>query len=189
MRRCQELNRKLSIRYITGRGGSGTRGLSAHLRTLSDDFDVLAIDADFLLQDLENQIDSVRRFVQLDGANIIANSYGAYLLLQTFVDQPPLKIRVLLLSPVLGRAFSKERMLFSRPPREATLRKAIAQRRLSMPQYMTIVTGQEDEICDPERAREVARQLAIDVSVLEQEGHMISPCKVSNIIEEFLSGH
>ena len=66
----------MSIRYITGRGGSGTRGLSAHPRTLSDDFDVLAIDADFLLQDLENQIDSVRRFVQLDGGNIIANSYG-----------------------------------------------------------------------------------------------------------------
>ena len=183
------MNSQLSIRYITGRGGSGTGGLSAYLRTLSDDFDVLPIDPEFLLQDLEHQIDSVRRFVQLDGGNIIANSYGAYLLLQTFVDQPPLKIRVLLLSPVLGRAFSKERMLFSRPPREATLRKAIAQKRLGIPQYLKIVTGQEDEICDPERAREVATQLAIDISVLEQEGHMISPCKVSNIVEEFLSGH
>ena len=58
-----------------------------------------------------------------------------------------------------------------------------------MPQYLTIVTGQEDEICDPERAREVATQLAIDISVLEQEGHMISPDRVSNIVEEFLSGH
>ena len=150
---------------------------------------MLPIDPEFLLQDIEDQIDSVRRFAQLDGGNIIANSYGAYLLLQTFVDQPPLKIRVLLLSPVLGRAFSKERMLFSRPPREAKLRRAIAQRRLGMPQYLTIVTGQEDEICDPERAREVATQLAVDISVLEQEGHMISPRKVSNIVEEFLSGH
>lgn len=179
----------MNIRYITGRGGSGTGGLSAYLRTLTNDFDVLPIDPEFLLQDIEDQIDSVRRFVKLDGGNIIANSYGAYLLLQTFVDQPPLKIRVLLLSPVLGRAFSKERMLFSRPPREATLRRAIVQRRLGMPQYLTIVTGQEDEICDPERAREVATQLAIDISVLEQEGHMISPDRVSNIVEEFLSGH
>ena len=63
--------------------------MSAFLRELSDDFDVLPIDPEFLLQDLEHQIDSVRRFVQLDGGNIIANSYGAYLLLQTFVDQPP----------------------------------------------------------------------------------------------------
>ena len=179
----------MNIRYITGRGGSGTGGLSAYLRTLTNDFDVLPIDPEFLLQDIEDQIDSVGRFVQRDGGNIIANSYGAYLLLQTFVDQPPLKIRVLLLSPVLGRAFSTERMLFSRPPREATLRRAIAQRQLGMPQYMTIATGQEDEICDPERAREVATQLAIDISVLEQEGHMISPDRVSNIVEEFLSGH
>ena len=35
----------------------------------------------------------------------------------------------------------------------------------------------------------VATQLAVDISVLEQEGHMISPRKVSNVIEEFLSGH
>ena len=178
-----------SIRYITGRGGSGTGGLSAYLRTITNDFDALPIDPRFLLQDIEDQIDSVRKFVQLDGGNVVANSYGAYLLLQALIDQPPLKIRVLLLSPVLGQAFSKERMLFSRPPREATLRRAIAQRRLGMPQYLAIVTGQEDEICDPERAREVATQLAVDISVLEQEGHMISPRKVSNVIEEFLSGH
>jgi predicted alpha/beta hydrolase family esterase len=179
----------LNIRYITGRGGSGTGGLSAYLRTLTNDFDVLPIDPEFLLQDIEDQIDSVRRFVQLDGGNIIANSYGAYLLLQALIDQPPLKIRVLLLSPVLGRAFSKGRMLFSRPPREATLRRAILQSRLGMPQYLTIVTGQEDEICDPERAREVATQLAIDISILEQEGHMISPEKVSGTIKAFLCGH
>ena len=80
---------------------------------LSDDFDVLPIDPEFLLQDLEHQIDSVK-FVELDGGNIIANSYGAYLLLQTFVDQPPLKIRVLLLSPVLGRAFKRKNALDGR---------------------------------------------------------------------------
>ena len=45
------MNTQLSIRYITGRGGSGTGGLSDYLRELSDDFDVLPIDPEFLLQD------------------------------------------------------------------------------------------------------------------------------------------
>lgn len=58
-----------------------------------------------------------------------------------------------------------------------------------MPQYLKIITGQEDEICDPERAREVATQLAIDISILEQEGHMISPEKISDTIKAFLCGH
>ncbi len=177
------------IRYITGRGGTGIGGLSAYLATLNDNYAVLPLDTEFILTDIEDQIESVREFLQLDGGNVIANSYGAYLLLQALIDQPALPSRVLLLSPVLGRTFSRDRMLSSRPPREATLRRAIAEKRLGMPRYLAIVTGQEDEICDPERAREVATQLAIDISVLEQEGHMISPNRVSNIIEEFLGGH
>ena len=130
------MNTQLSIRYITGRGGSGTGGLSAFLRELSDDFDVLPIDPEFLLQDLEHQIDAVK-FVQLDGGNIIANSYGAYLLLQTFVDQPPLKIRVLLLSQFWGGRLVKKEC-FS----VAHLgRRPWPSPKSSVPQYLKIVTG------------------------------------------------
>ena len=62
-------------------------------------------------------------------------------------------------------------------------------KRLGMPRYLAIVTGQEDEVCDPKRAREVATQLAIDISVLEQEGHMISPEKISDAIKALLRDH
>ena len=103
------------IRYITGRGGSGIGGLSAHLATLEDDYDVLSIDQEFLLQDIRSKLIQ-REFINLDSGNVIANSYGAYLLLLSLIDQPRPSIRVLLLSPVL-EAVSEERMLFSRPPR------------------------------------------------------------------------
>jgi len=175
-----------TLRYITGRGGNGKGGLSAHLATLSDDYDVLPIDPDFLAQDIQAQVDTVRAFTPLEDANLIANSYGAYLLLLTLIDQPPLNIRVLLLSPVLGRAISQERMLFSRPPREKTLHQAIAEQRLGVPDHMEIVTGAQDEICDPALARQVCEQLGINVSILPNEGHMLEPASVESALQRFL---
>ena len=93
-----------SIRYITGRGGSGVGGLSAYLATLTNNYDVLPVDPDFLRQDIQQQIDTVRGFIDQPSGNVIANSYGAYLLLLSLIDQASLPIRVLLLSTVLGRA-------------------------------------------------------------------------------------
>ena len=174
------------IRYVTGRGGSGIGGLSAYLATLDDDYDVLPIDPEFSLQDIQGQVDSIREFINLDSGNVIANSYGAYLLLLSLIDQPPLPVRTLLLSPVLGRAISEERMLFSRPPREKTLHIAIAEQQLGLPSYLEIVTGQEDEICDPALAQKIGAQLDIKVSILQGEGHMLNTDKVSEILGQFL---
>ena len=174
------------LRYITCRGGSGVGGLSAYLETLDDDYDVLPIDAGFLQQDIQGQIDTIRATIQLDTANVVANSYGAYLLLLALIDRPPLNIRVLLLSPVLGRAISEERMLLSRPPREATLHKAIAEQRLGMPNHLEIVTGEEDEICDPVLARQMGEQMGIPVSILPNQGHMLEPSSVEGAVQRFL---
>ena len=174
------------LRYITGRGGSGVGGLSAYLETLDDDYDVLPIEADFLQRDIQGQIDTVREFIQRDTANVVANSYGAYLLLLALIDQPRSNIRVLPLSPVLGRAISEERMLFSRPPREKTLHQAIIEQRLGMPDHLEIVTGQEDEICDPALARQVGEQLGISISILPNEGHMLEPASVERALHRFL---
>jgi predicted alpha/beta hydrolase family esterase len=174
------------IRYITGRGGNGIGGLSTYLATLDDDFDVLPIDPEFLLQDIQGQVDSTREFINLESGNVIANSYGAYLLLLSLIDQPPLPVRTLLLSPVLGRAISEERMLFSRPPREKTLHQAIAEQRLGVPNHMEIVTGAEDKICDPALARRVGEQLGISLSILPNEGHMLEPSSVERALRRFL---
>ena len=174
------------IRYITGRGGSGIGGLSTYLATLDDDYDVLPIDSDFLQRDIQGQIDTVRDFITVNATDVIANSYGAYLLLLALIDQTPLPVRTLLLSPVLGRAISEEHMLLSRPPREKTLHKAISEQRLGMPDHLEIVTGQEDEICDPALARQVGEQLEIRVSIVPDEGHMLAPQSVERIVKRFL---
>lgn len=79
-----------------------------------------------------------------------------------------------------------ERMLFSRPPREKTLRTAIESRRLGIPPHMEIVTGKDDEVCDWQLAQKYATALEIGISIVDEEGHMISPEKVSQAIDSFL---
>ena len=174
------------LRYITGRLGNAQGGLSVHLSTLSPDFDALAIDAGFLQQSFEDQVNSTRKFCDIGEGFIIANSYGAYLLLQSLIDQPPLLANVMLLSPVLGRAMDSERMLFSRPPREKTLRTAIESGRLGIPSNMEIVTGKDDEVCDWQLAQKFSTALDISIVVLDGEGHIISPEKVSQAVDSFL---
>lgn len=176
-----------SVRYVTGRGGEVRAGLSLYLTTLSEDFSALAIDPDFLAQSFEEQVVATRHFCATDNARIIANSYGAYLLLQSLIDQPPLSAKVLLLSPVLGRAMDPDRMILSRPPRERTLREAIEEQRLGLPLSLSIVTGREDEICDWKLATHFADALGISISVLDDEGHMISPAAVSAAVREFIN--
>ena len=174
------------LRYITGRMGSAQGGLSAYLATLSDDYSALAIDQNFIAQSFEEQVAATRHFCAVDDAHIIANSYGAYLLLQALIDQPPLPAKVLLLSPVLGRAMDPDRMLFSRPPRERTLHQAIEKKHLGMPRNLRIVTGKEDEICDWNLATHFAASLGAHVSILEGEGHMITSSLVAAAVRRLL---
>ena len=87
---------------------------------------------------------------------------------------------------MLGRAISEERMLFSRPPREKTLHQSVADQRLGMPDHLEIVTGAEDEICHPALARQVAKQLGINLSIFPNEGHMLESSSVEGALNRFL---
>ena len=78
-------------------------------------------------------------------------------------------------------------MLISIPPGEKTLKSAIAEDRIGLPRHLEILTGEEDDICEPSLARSTADRLGARIQVLEQEGHLITPSKVSAAITGFLS--
>tara|TARA_B110000503_G_scaffold91505_1_gene138133 strand:- start:153 stop:722 length:570 start_codon:yes stop_codon:yes gene_type:complete len=176
------------LRYITGRGGDGSRGLSAYLATLASDYQCLAIDTAFLIQDLDTQLAQVREFsASSNGGSLMANSYGGYLLMLSLIDVTTVPERVLLLSPLLGRSVLPEKMASSRPPRERLLRAALEEGRVSRPHYLEIITGAADEICCPVLAQSVASQLVVDrFSLLENEEHMISAELVQAGVEAYL---
>ena len=176
----------MKLKYITGRGGDALGGLSKYLAALSLEYRALALDQAFLAQTFPDQVLSVRAFCGDQNSSIIANSHGAYLLLQALIDQPSLDARMMLLSPVLGRANSKKRMLISRPPGEKALKLAILEGRLGLPNHLEILTGSDDDSCDAALAVETAAKLGAHVCVLQNEGHIITPSKVETAVNAFL---
>ena len=66
----------MRLRYITGRGGSATDGLSAYLKQQADNFTALANDSELHKLSLDEQLSVVTAFSS-EATHLIANSYGA----------------------------------------------------------------------------------------------------------------
>ena len=177
----------MKLRYITGRGGSATQGLSQYLSTLVDDYQALANDAELHRLSVDEQINIVTEFCK-PATHIIANSYGAYLWLLSRIDAASSGTRVLLLSPVMGRAIDPEKMLSSRPPRLRGLENAITEGRITLPQQVRVVTGRDDDVCTYQTAIGQCRKLGIeDLAIIEGEGHNMSHDLVSKVVTDFLT--
>jgi len=178
----------MKLRYITGRGGSATQGLSLYLSVLVDDYQGLANDSSLHRLSVDEQISVVAKFSE-PATHLIANSYGAYLWLLSRIDAAPSDTRVLLLSPVMGRAIDPEKMLSSRPPRLRGLERAITEGRSILPQRVRVVTGREDDVCTYQTAIAQCRKLGIeDLAIIEDEGHNMSHDLVSKTVTDFLTG-
>ena len=174
------------LRYITGRGGSATQGLSLYLSTLVEDYQVLANNSELHKLSIDEQINVTREFCK-PATHIIANSYGAYLWLLSRIDAAPSSAHVLLLSPVMGRSVDPEKMILSRPPRLGGLETAVRDGRVCMPTYISVYTGKDDPICDYQTVQKQCELLGMTaLHILERETHALSHGAVANATAEFL---
>ena len=180
----------MKIRYITGRGDSLNRGLSAHLAKRATDYSGLAVDAELLGLPMDQQLERVREVsLSAAGGHLIVSSYGGYLLMLSLINAEQAPQRVLMLSPLLGRSVFKESFFASRPPREPVLRRALANGRVTRPGYIRIVTGGDDPICCPQLARSVADDLQADqIDILQGQKHGLAAESVQAVLSEFLIG-
>ena len=173
-----------TVLYITGRGGDHTRGLGGHISTLVSDYRGVSIDVPFLRQDIDDQIKAIRASItECAGGTVIANSYGAYLTLLSFIDFEHDVKQVVLLSPVLGAAMAKDRMYFSRPPATGRLKTAVADRRVNLPERSAIFIGDKDELYDPSLLATYAEMMGQEkVFVLEGQRHNLDRDVMQDIL-------
>jgi hypothetical protein len=178
----------MRIRYISGRNGNLNRGLSAHLRSITGDYEGLATNSALLNLPISEQIAKVHEFsLTSAGGALIAGSYGAYLLVLSWIEAAVVPERVLLLSPVLGKAIDPTRMAASRPPQERLLRMALNEQRVTKPKYLRIVTGADDKGCCPILAKSVAEKLAADYfEIVPNQGHSLNNDTVLKNLRKFL---
>jgi hypothetical protein len=176
----------MKLRYITGRGGSTSAGLSKYLRSQAKDFAALPVDATLLKLSIDEQITLVNEFCSTP-THLVVNSYGAYLWLLSRIDATPTNAKVLMLSPVMGRAVDTEKMIASRPPRMKGFDSAIAERRVNLPDNVSVYTGKDDSVCDFKTAVKQCKQLGItDLHILENETHNLSHGVVATLVGDFL---
>lgn len=177
---------KEPILYITGRGGSLDHGYASVLKERCFDFDGIEINGDFLnLNHIEQMTVVAEVLKQYCDHTIIANSYGAYLVLCVLVQSELRLNNVFLHSPVTGSA-TLQRTYF-RPAGAKALENAIEQCNFAgQIRNLLVAVGGDDVQCDPERCRLMAAAFEGRISVLENQGHRLSPKRLAQLTDEFM---
>ncbi|MCC6772696.1 MAG: hypothetical protein IT360_16000 [Gemmatimonadaceae bacterium] len=118
------------------------------------------------------------------GSLLIGSSYGAYLLLHTLADLLSFPGSVLLLSPVLGAASSRDGRYASRPPRARRLMQLAEVGGFAAPSELQIHVGAEDRDCDPDRAAHFASQWEhARCSIVPGAGHRLPDEYVARLFQ------
>jgi hypothetical protein len=174
--------------YITGRGGSIHEGLGSFLKSRSHLVTGISLSPAFLQEPFERQIAAIQsEFPRLEQNSIpvIANSYGAYLLLNSLIGLHALQTRVLILSPVVGTLVSEAG--YFKPPYANRIPAALTDGTLPKPAKLDICCGSLDNQCDLIALKTLAETLNADrYSILDGQRHMIDKHMVAEVIDAFL---
>ena len=177
------------IFYVTGRGGSISEGLGVFLKERANTVSGIGLSKEFLSSAFDDQLAAIRSHferIELEEIPVIANSYGCYLLLNSLINAPKLRTKVLLLSPVVGTLVSKD--CYFKPAYAHRIPNALRNRTLPRPDHLAMCVGRLDNQCDLLALEQIAEQLGADrFAVIDGQAHMIDIQIVQAVIDEFLA--
>lgn len=179
------------IYYLPGQGGSLHKGLGEVL--IQRGYDPIGRELQGAFRNLEfgEKVATISKdLLSLqpnNGLRVIANSFGAYLLLHALADMPPFSGRLLLLSPIVG-AFTNEGVgIGFVPPRAKRLLEIAQTGGYPTPTNCEIHVGSEDWQCNPENVSAFGAATGIPVQIVPNNGHMLDREYVSKILDKFLA--
>jgi hypothetical protein len=174
--------------YISGRGGSIHKGLGSFLLERSRSVTGVSLSSDFLRDSFEYQLRSIRAHfsrIERESIPVIANSYGAYLLLNCLIALPALQTKVLILSPVVGTLISQ--IGYFKPQQAGRIPDALSKGALPKPLQLDICVGGLDNQCDLTALETLAKLVGADrFLILDGQGHMLERHLVCEVVDRFL---
>ena len=178
---------KEPILYITGRGGSLDHGYARVLKERCFDFDGIEVKGDFLKLNHVEQMAVVAEILnQYCNHTIIANSYGAYLVLCVLVQSDIQLNNVFLHSPVTGSATLQG--TYFRPAGAKAVETAIANCKFAGSiRNLSVIVGEEDTQCNPERCQLMAASFEGRASTIPNQGHRLAPKTLAHFTDEFFA--
>ena len=174
--------------YISGLNGSIDKGLGKYLTDKKLITDFIVLDLTFQELKFNEQIKLIKDKIQnnsSDTIQIIAVSFGAYLLLNSFIDSITKVKSILLISPVLGFVSLKQG---GRIPKNYNIfSKAIKNKTLNLPLETKIIYGSDDFICSEESVNYFTSFFpTTTIFKIENGGHNLPHEIVESEIIEFL---
>ena len=123
-----------------------------------------------------------------NGAQVIAKSYGAYLLLFAQSLMPAFPGKVLLLSPVIGAVTQSSigKAGFA-PPYAERLMVLARLGELVVPRHCEIHVGANDWQCPAERLSDFGRLTGVPVTIVLDAGHMLDHNYVKDLLDRWLT--
>jgi hypothetical protein len=147
---------------------------------------------DFAKLPLPHQAQAIADDLQTEfwdsSAQVIANSYGAYLFLFAQSLVPAFPGKALLLSPVIGAVTGSSIGKAGFAPPYADRLMALARLgELVVPEHCEIHVGANDWQCPAERLSEFGRLTGVPVTIVRDSGHMLNHGYVCAILDQWLT--
>ncbi len=180
------------VYYLPGAGGLLHTGLGVALRSRGFHVRGRSTTGEFRQYGFDDQtalIGSDLRQPEIwnESSRIVANSYGAYLLLNAQIHLPPYPGKVLMLSPILG-AF--EDLMGGRhfiPPYADRLMRMVRGGSFPCPQNLLIHTGSQDWQSPASSAAEFASITGATLVIADGRGHSLGEDYVGPVLDSWLS--
>jgi hypothetical protein len=179
-----------TVYYLPGHGGRLETGLGQGLCDRGWSVTGRQTLGDFRTLRFQEQVDIVERDLREhfwdEQAQVVGNSFGAYLFLHAQAQMPSYPGRVLLLSPIVGAFEDGERQMHFRPPRAEHLMRLVQEGSYPVPRHCEVHVGELDWQSVPDEVLAFATPLGIPVTVASGRGHMLGRDYVGPLLDRWL---
>ena len=179
-----------TLYYLPGHGGRVETRLGEALRHRGWAVTGRETVGEFRTLRFQDQVDTVAQDLTEhfwhEDAQVVCNSFGAYLFLHAQAQLNPFPGRVLLLSPIVGAFEDVEKQMHFRPPKAEHLMRLSAEGRYTTPSRIEIHVGELDWQSVPANVLGFAAPLGIPVTVAPGLGHMLGREYVGPLLDQWL---
>lgn len=179
-----------TIYYLTGMGGRLATGLGQALLSRGYEVTGRELVGDFRNLGFQDQVDTIVDDLQThfwhEDAQVIANSFGAYLFLHAQAQMKPYIGRALLLSPIVGEFANNDTQMNFIPPRAERLFELASSGKFPVPFHCEMHVGSDDWQSNPKNVTALATLLNINAKVVHDAGHNLPKGYVSNLLDRLI---
>jgi len=171
-----------SGRLNTGLGqGLMDRGFDVSGRETRDQFRDLPF-----LDQVRLVANDLQKYFWTPESKVVANSFGAYLLLNALPQMPPYVGEILLLSPIIGTFEDEETARTFEPPYSERIRQQLDEGKIPRPLNIEVHTGSEDWQSSPSAVMNFFSKIEVPVTIAEGRGHMLGADYVGKLLDRWI---